>query len=262
MSSRQDQLHSYQFMIQRVVAALVLRDTDPAHSPTRRLAGAALASVLVAAIGLGAMVVYGALAGSGGTAGWRDGGAVIVEKESGARYVYRDGKLHLVVNYASALLIVGGDRATDGAGVPALVGRGGPGGAARHPGRARLDPGRRPALHPTRGRSARCRPRAPPDPWSRSALLVGTAPRPPAMPSVRVRCSAGTRTARCTCSGTTGGTCYAIRSSGLAALKLDQRTAGTGRAGPAQRPAGRGGPGPDRHRGGRVHRPARRRPGR
>ncbi|RIV37620.1 type VII secretion protein EccB [Micromonospora radicis] len=108
MPSRQDQLHSYQFTIQRVVAALVLRETDPPQSPLRRLAGAALASVLVAAIGLGGSALYGLFVGGG--AKWRDSGAVIVEKESGARFVYRDEKLHPVLNYASALLITGAQR--------------------------------------------------------------------------------------------------------------------------------------------------------
>ncbi|MFI6763531.1 type VII secretion protein EccB [Micromonospora sp. NPDC050417] len=107
MPSRQDQLHSYQFMVQRVVAALVMRETDPAQSPFRRAAGATLASVLIAAITLGGVGVYGAVVGGGGKS-WRDPNAVIVEKESGARYVFRDEKLHLVLNYASALLIVGG----------------------------------------------------------------------------------------------------------------------------------------------------------
>jgi type VII secretion protein EccB len=105
MPSRQDQLHSYQFTVQRVVAALVMRETDPAQSPFRRAAGATLASVLIAAIAVGATVVYGALVGGGGKS-WRDSQAVIVEKESGARYVYLDDKLHLVLNYASALLII------------------------------------------------------------------------------------------------------------------------------------------------------------
>ncbi|HEX5543697.1 MAG TPA: type VII secretion protein EccB [Micromonospora sp.] len=104
MSSRQDQLHSYQFMIQRVVAALVMRETDPARSPFRRAAGATLASVLIAVIAVGAVAAYGAIVGGGAT-GWRDPSVVIVEKESGARYVYRDEKLHPVLNYASALLI-------------------------------------------------------------------------------------------------------------------------------------------------------------
>ncbi|WP_431975790.1 type VII secretion protein EccB [Micromonospora haikouensis] len=109
MPSRQDQLHSYQFTVQRAVAALVMRETDPARSPFRRLAGAGLASVLVAAIALGGFALYGLFAG-GGTK-WRDAGAVIVEKESGARFVYREQKLHPVLNYASALLIIGAERA-------------------------------------------------------------------------------------------------------------------------------------------------------
>ncbi|MFC8846029.1 MULTISPECIES: type VII secretion protein EccB [unclassified Micromonospora] len=108
MPSRQDQLHSYQFTVQRAVAALVMRETDPARSPFRRLAGAGLASVLVAAIALGGFALYGLFAG-GGTK-WRDAGAVIVEKESGARFVYREQKLHPVLNYASALLIIGAER--------------------------------------------------------------------------------------------------------------------------------------------------------
>lgn len=109
MPSRQDQLHSYQFMVQRVVAALVMRETDPAQSPFRRAAGATLASVLIAAIALGGVAAYGAIVGGGGDK-WRDSSVVIVEKESGARYVYREEKLHLVLNYASALLIVGGSQ--------------------------------------------------------------------------------------------------------------------------------------------------------
>jgi type VII secretion protein EccB len=109
MPSRQDQLHSYQFMVQRVVAALVMRETDPSQSPFRRVAGATLAGALVAAIALGAVGAYGIIAG-GGSERWRDTSAVIVEKESGARFVYRDGKLHPVLNYASGLLIVGASR--------------------------------------------------------------------------------------------------------------------------------------------------------
>ncbi|GIJ26621.1 type VII secretion protein EccB [Micromonospora qiuiae] len=108
MPSRQDQLHSYQFTIQRVVSALVMREADPAQSPFRRLAGAALASMLVAVIGLGGSALYGLFAGGG--AKWRDGNAVIVEKESGARFVYREQRLHPVLNYASALLIIGAER--------------------------------------------------------------------------------------------------------------------------------------------------------
>jgi type VII secretion protein EccB len=106
MPSQQDHLHSYQFTVQRVVAALVLRETDPVQGPFRKTALAALASLLTAAIALGGVALHGVVVGGDAT-NWRDASAVIVEKESGARYVYREGRLHLTVNYASALLVVG-----------------------------------------------------------------------------------------------------------------------------------------------------------
>jgi type VII secretion protein EccB len=110
MPSRQDQLHAHQFTVQRVVAALVMRETDPAQSPMRRIAGATWVGAFVAVMALAGAAVYGLLVG-GTSTDWRDPHVVIIEKESGARYVYRDGLLHPVLNYASALLIVGSDGA-------------------------------------------------------------------------------------------------------------------------------------------------------
>ncbi|GAA5177551.1 type VII secretion protein EccB [Rugosimonospora acidiphila] len=110
MASRTDQLHSHQFTLQRVVSALVTGQTDPAQSPFRRLAGSTLIGVLVGTLSLAAFAVYGVLAPGGGT-GWRDPSAVIVEKETGARYVYLDGVLRPVPNYASALLVIGSGQA-------------------------------------------------------------------------------------------------------------------------------------------------------
>src|SRR4051794_785360 len=106
MPSRQDQLHSVQFTTQRVVSALVTHDPSPSRSPFRGVAAATLVGALVTALILAGMVVYGMLAGAGG-ASWRDEGAVIVEKNSGANYVYLAGdrKLHPVTNYTSGLLI-------------------------------------------------------------------------------------------------------------------------------------------------------------
>jgi len=106
MTTRRDQLHSYQFVLQRVVSALVLQETDPARSPFRRVAGAVFAGLMVALLALGAVGVYG-LVVPGGATSWRDGRAVVVEKESGARYVYHQGRLHPVANFASALLVIG-----------------------------------------------------------------------------------------------------------------------------------------------------------
>jgi type VII secretion protein EccB len=106
LSSRQDQLHSHQFLLQRIVAALVLRDADPGRSPFPRAAGATVASVLVAVIAVGAVAVYGTVVDADAPR-WGKGPAVLVDKETGARLVYREGTLHPVPNHVSALLVLG-----------------------------------------------------------------------------------------------------------------------------------------------------------
>jgi ESX secretion system ATPase EccB len=106
MASRSDQLHSHQFALQRAVGALAMRDPDPVASPLRRIGGALFASVLIAALAVAAVGVYGLLRPGGGGA-WREGRATIIEKETGARYVYVDGVLYPVLNYTSAILLLG-----------------------------------------------------------------------------------------------------------------------------------------------------------
>ncbi len=103
MPSRRDQVQSYQFFVQRMTSALVAREPDPEAAPFRRLGGAGFASVMVAVLFLAAVGVYGLLR-PGGATKWKEGGAVILEKETGTRYLYREGRLHPVLNYASALL--------------------------------------------------------------------------------------------------------------------------------------------------------------
>jgi type VII secretion protein EccB len=104
--SRQDQLHSYQYSLQRVVAALVTHDPDPQRSPLRRAGMTALVSLLIAAILVGAAAIYGLLTGNS-RVNPRDPGVVFLEKGTGARFVYleADGKLHPVLNFTSGLLL-------------------------------------------------------------------------------------------------------------------------------------------------------------
>lgn len=106
MATRSDQLHSHQFALHRVVAAVALRDPDASTTALRRIGAALFAGVMVAALGLAAAGIYGLLRPNGGDA-WREGGSVIIENETGARFVYQDGVLHPVLNYSSALLILG-----------------------------------------------------------------------------------------------------------------------------------------------------------
>jgi type VII secretion protein EccB len=111
--SRQDQLHSYQYSQQRVVAALVSHDPDPHRSPLRRAGSAALISLVVACLALGGAAVYGLLKGRS-SVNPRNEAVVFLEKGSGARFVYlkSDDRMHPVLNYSSALLIANGTEPT------------------------------------------------------------------------------------------------------------------------------------------------------
>ncbi|MGI5212369.1 type VII secretion protein EccB [Plantactinospora sp. CA-290183] len=103
MASKRDQLHAHQFMVERVISGLVTRESDPEQPPFRRPVYAAYGGIAIAVIALAVVGIYGIIV-PGGNASWRKGDVVVVEKETGTRYVYVDGRLHPVANYTSALL--------------------------------------------------------------------------------------------------------------------------------------------------------------
>lgn len=106
MPSRKDQLHSYQFMMQRVISSIMLHETDPEQTPLRRGVGALFGGLMVAALVAAGFGIYGVITGV--EAGrWRTDGAIIIERETGAHFVYRQGVLQPVLNYASARLVSG-----------------------------------------------------------------------------------------------------------------------------------------------------------
>lgn len=107
--TQRDQIQAYQFLRRRLVSALVAADANHPTSPSKRLV---LGTVLGLAATLLAAAVFGVigLLTPSRAEEWRQGGQVIVEKETGARFVLgADGALHPVLNYASARLLAGGD---------------------------------------------------------------------------------------------------------------------------------------------------------
>lgn len=121
MATKRDQLHAHQFLVQRVVSGLVTREADPEEPPFRRPGGAAIGSIVIGVLALVAVFVYG-LVVPGGDSSWRDGKSVIMAEETGARYVFIDGRLHPVPNYASALLALGENAETKSVARASLAG--------------------------------------------------------------------------------------------------------------------------------------------
>lgn len=108
MQTRRDQLQAYRFVTRRIASALTAGDPDSPELPFRRLAGAVFGSVMIAALAVAGVGIYGAL-NPGGASSWRTPGTLVVEQETNTRYVYLDGVLHPVLNYASARLILKND---------------------------------------------------------------------------------------------------------------------------------------------------------
>jgi type VII secretion protein EccB len=106
VATKKDQLQSHQFSVQRMVSALVTRETDPEQPPFKRATSAAFGGLAIMVVALAVVGVYGMVV-PGGNKAWNQGDSVIVEKETGTRFVYLDGHLHPVTNYVSALLALG-----------------------------------------------------------------------------------------------------------------------------------------------------------
>ncbi len=103
MRSRREQIRAYRFVTRRIVAALLGSDPETSDQPLRRAALTTFASVMIGALVLAGVAIYG-LVRPGGDTSWQQPGALIVEQDTGTRYVYSGGRLHPVLNYVSARL--------------------------------------------------------------------------------------------------------------------------------------------------------------
>jgi type VII secretion protein EccB len=109
MRTRRDQVQAYRFVTRRIVSALVSGEPETNDLPMRRLGLALVGSVMVAGLVLGGFGAYGLLTDN--KAPLADD-TLVIEKDTGAKYVYLQGQLYPVINYASARLILGSDNPT------------------------------------------------------------------------------------------------------------------------------------------------------
>jgi type VII secretion protein EccB len=111
MPSRRDQVQAQSIVQNRMVCALVSGDPDAADNPHRPLGTGTIGGLLVATLIIVGFAVYGYLRPGGATT-WQNPGSVVIEKETGSRYVYVQGRLRPILNYASARLLLGADAKT------------------------------------------------------------------------------------------------------------------------------------------------------
>src|SRR3982751_603642 len=92
----------------RLVSAMMRAEPDEPHTPLRRFVVGMVIGVLLGGLAMAGFAVLG-IVNPGGATSWRQAGALVVEKETGARYLFLNGQLRPVLNYASARLIIGGE---------------------------------------------------------------------------------------------------------------------------------------------------------
>ncbi|MFJ8158974.1 type VII secretion protein EccB [Streptomyces sp. NPDC094468] len=106
MQTRRDHIQAYQFAMGRLATSLVTGNPGRGESPTKRAAlGTFFGAGTVIFLCAGSLI-YGKLAPAH-TDAWRERGSIIVEQETGNRYIYLDQQLRPVRNIASALLLTG-----------------------------------------------------------------------------------------------------------------------------------------------------------
>ncbi|MFC4508186.1 MULTISPECIES: type VII secretion protein EccB [Streptomyces] len=108
MQSRRDQVQAYSFTVGRLSSGMLAADPDAVDTPMSRTRRGAVTGALIALLLCAGFTVFGLLFPKDSDA-WRAPDALITEKETGARYLYGDGVLRPVLNYASAKLITGKD---------------------------------------------------------------------------------------------------------------------------------------------------------
>ena len=101
-----DEVAAQRFRSRRMRSALLTGDPDAPNAPLSRLGAGVYGGILLTVLLLAVAGIYGVVRPGGSTA-WQEPGAFIVDDQTGTRYVYLDGVLHPVLNYASAKLLLG-----------------------------------------------------------------------------------------------------------------------------------------------------------
>lgn len=108
MQSKRDQVQAHMFVMGRLTSSMLRADPDAPESPQGRTnRGVVIGVVIAVLISAGAFVL--GLLKPGTKDSWQATGTLVVNKDTGSRYLYLDGRLRPVRNYSSARLLMGAD---------------------------------------------------------------------------------------------------------------------------------------------------------
>ncbi|MGW1680204.1 type VII secretion protein EccB [Saccharopolyspora sp. NPDC002376] len=109
MYGRREQVEAHSFLVGRILAAVLRTDPNDPNRPLRRTTVGMAGGIGIALLVMGIVLIVSLLTGMGGNA-WREKpGFLVVDKDSGNRYMLVDGRLRPVLNYASARLLAEGE---------------------------------------------------------------------------------------------------------------------------------------------------------
>ncbi|MGW0998617.1 type VII secretion protein EccB [Streptomyces sp. NPDC002523] len=108
MQSRRDQVQAHLFQMGRLTSGMLRANPDHLETPGGRTNRGMTFGLLIGVVAVLVSALWG-LFSPGGSTSWRAEGTLVLEKDTGNRYVYDQGRLRPVLNYASARLLLGGD---------------------------------------------------------------------------------------------------------------------------------------------------------
>ncbi|MER5888279.1 type VII secretion protein EccB [Streptomyces sp. NPDC001941] len=110
MQSRRDQVQAHMFVMGRLTSGMLRADPDAPESPVGRTNRGMVWGAVAGVVLVVGFLLFGMISPAG-TKTWRQDSALIVQKDTGTRYLYLGGVLRPIRNYASAKLIAA-DRLT------------------------------------------------------------------------------------------------------------------------------------------------------
>jgi type VII secretion protein EccB len=105
VQTRRDQVQAHAFAVSRLNAAMLLTEPDALETPLGRTKQAMSIGAVIGMLSLAAIAVIGLIVPGTSTATWKTNGELVTTQTTGAQYLYLNGSLRPVANYASARLI-------------------------------------------------------------------------------------------------------------------------------------------------------------